>query len=226
MKRIEIALLVLLAISSHSATAAKVHYKPVSFADFMIDAPQLSAAKQHVEVSGVVIMKGQAEVMYESQQDLLIDTRTAAMRRPWIGLEVDNASRSLRTTLYYCSTIPQTAYAGCPVSVRGVATNCNSVNGFGAVITVPCIAVQDGSGYEAAQSSSTSTTIPMTTNDVPVPTAPDARPKSTASSDEAVPQQSISRISGTVEDCLNYLRSTQAEKQPGEFEAACAKEAH
>jgi hypothetical protein len=123
-----------------------LHYRSISFRDFVVDGPTLARKSMPVELTGLYTRQGEEAVLYENENAYIMEhVGQSAGSTPTIPLLTDGASHRFREMQYSCDS--QQAYGryGCLVIVRGVATICDLTNAFGVETESPCIDVADGS---------------------------------------------------------------------------------
>lgn len=195
-------LFVILALTAAGMTGANaraaphyrltVHYRSISFRDFIVDGPTLAKNLTTIELIGAYIREGNVSVLYENMESLeMAHYGPGNMSPPRdIPLLTDQASHKFRETQYSCDQ--QAAYgAGCMMVVRGIATTCSLTNAFGAVTETPCIEVIDGA-------SPTILTAPQAAAPEPAESATSAPKTNTTSIAPASPESTEQKV----KDCI------------------------
>jgi hypothetical protein len=118
-------------------------YQPLTVRDFEIDADVLVANHKRIEITGAYTTAGQLDELYANITDVAL-VKQGLGSPPFIPLLTAHASRGFRAAMFDCRS--SGAYS-CMFIVRGIATRCSIVNGFGVTQEAACIAVEDGEAY-------------------------------------------------------------------------------
>lgn len=120
-----------------------IHYKPVTFRQFIVDGQSLAAKMAPVQISGVYVQVGQVGLLFRNTSDAAIFSYgPASMSVMFIPIErAGLSSHAAREALYDCRE-----HGGrCAMTFRGLADMCTMTSNGNAQAPQPCLALKDAS---------------------------------------------------------------------------------
>jgi hypothetical protein len=109
---------------------------------FVVKGPKLARRGALVEAQGVYVRAGGMEYLYSNSTDASLAVAPGYNAYvPRIPLLTNDASDSARELFMQCSENPGNLYTGCPVVVKGEATECEESNALGGSRDLPCLNV-------------------------------------------------------------------------------------
>ena len=133
--------------ASYQQALHDLHQKarPVTVRDFALDGKTLAANLSPVRTSGIYLLQGRTEFLYENPTAAAEAQACDECGRILdIPLLTSDAPRDFREQLLECQEDPAKSQMGCLVTIYGLAVTCTVTNVFGATTETPCVEVLDG----------------------------------------------------------------------------------